>query len=170
VILEPALEVQDGREQRDGLQASLPLKGELVAVAVVGDVADRETANLTAARDGVLGDGDERGVTAVSSRLDLGEDVHLTVEHVARVRRAVVVRGRPGWDPVDALRRVILVTLGDAATEDAERDPEVPVRLDVVVGVVDPADDFSVASRSSRTSASPPTYSAILVQWLRSLR
>jgi len=142
VIGEPALEVRDGRDQRDRPLPGLPLEGELVAVAVVGDVADGKAADLSAARAGVPGDGDERGVSAVVRRLDHREDVLLPVEHVAGVRCGVVVPGRSGRHPVDAIRWVIVVTVGDAATEDAERDPEVPVRLDVVVGAVDPADEF----------------------------
>jgi hypothetical protein len=64
------------------------------------------------------------------------------VEHVAGVRcRVVVSRGTRG-DPLDALGWVVAVAVGGPAAEDAERDAVVAVGLLVVVGAVDPADDF----------------------------
>jgi hypothetical protein len=110
-------------------------------MAVVGDVAHGEASDFATARAGVPGDGDERGVPAVVRRLDHGQDVLLPVEHVAGVRRGVVVAGGARRDPLDALRWVVAVLVSRSPAEHAECDPVVLVGLLVVVGVVDPANE-----------------------------
>lgn len=129
VVREPALEVRHRGDQRDCPLTGLPLEGELVAVSVVGDVTNSGAPDLATPRTGVPGRSDERCAPTVVGRIDHGENVLLPMEHVAGVRCRIVVPRRPGRDPVDALRWVIVVTVSDPTSEDSECDTEVPARL-----------------------------------------
>ena len=64
------------------------------------------------------------------------------MKHLAGLGGGIVVPGRPRGHPIDAVRRVVTLHVGGPAAEDPQRDAEVPVRFDIIVGLVDPADDL----------------------------
>lgn len=155
MVLQPALQVWNTRNQRHRPLAHLSINGDLQSVLMVCDVPDAQIAQLATSGTGIPGDGDQCCIAGVLRRLNHGLDVLLPVQHVPRLRSGVIVTARPGRDPVDGIGWFITVFVASTSTEDAQRDTIVSVGLFVVVRSIDPADDHlgstSFSQRSSET-------------------